>query len=58
MVLNNIVNHGHCTQYGKAFGGKKGAKYKTPAARGESSLTDEEFKQRIASKNAPAALTN
>src|SRR5258708_18292958 len=33
LVTNNVVNHGHCTQYGKPFGGRKGAKYKTPAAR-------------------------
>lgn len=62
MVTNDIVNHGHCTQYGKPFGGKKGAKYKTPAARGKetTTLTDEEFQERIkanAKENVPATIT-
>lgn len=61
MVTNDIVNHGHCTQYGKPFGGKKGAKYKTPAARGkETILTDDEFQKRIkanAKENVPATVT-
>jgi hypothetical protein len=62
MVTNDIVNHGHCTQYGKPFGGKKGAKYKTPAARGKATLplTDAEFQKRIkanAQENVPAAVT-
>jgi hypothetical protein len=63
LVTNNIVNHGHCTQYGKPFGGKKGAKYKPPAARGKepSPLSDEEFKDRIQKKaleNAAASVTD
>jgi hypothetical protein len=59
MVTNDIVNHGHCTQYGKPFGGKKGAKYKTPAARGKVTLmTDAEFEKRIkASKEENVAAT-
>jgi hypothetical protein len=61
MVTNDIVNHGHCTQYGKPFGGKKGAKYKTPAARGKVTLmTDAEFEKRIkanAQENVPATVT-
>jgi hypothetical protein len=59
MVLNDIVNHGHCTQYGKPFGGKKGAKYKTPAARGEVMMTDAEFQKRLAAakENAPVTVT-
>jgi hypothetical protein len=61
MVTNDIVNHGHCTQYGKPFGGKKGAKYKEPAARGKVTLmTDAEFEKRIkanAQENVPATIT-
>jgi hypothetical protein len=63
LVLNNVVNHGHCTQYGKPFGGKKGAKYKPPAARGKEPpvLSDKEFKDRIQKKspeNAAASVTD
>jgi hypothetical protein len=61
LVLNNIVNHGHCTQYGKPFGGKKGAKYKPPAARGPEPLSDAQFKDRIQKKpleNAAASVTD
>jgi hypothetical protein len=64
LVTNNIVNHGHCTQYGKPFGGKKGAKYKPPAARGTEPpppLSDKEFKDRIQKKaveNAAASVTD
>src|SRR5258705_4477537 len=61
LVTNNIVNHGHCTQYGKPFGGKKGAKYKPPAARGPEPLSDAQFKDRIQKKpleNAATSATN
>jgi hypothetical protein len=63
LVTNNIVNHGHCTQYGKPFGGKKGAKYKSPAARGKepTPLSDAQFKDRIQKKpleNAAASVTD
>ncbi len=61
LVTNNVVNHGHCTQYGKPFGGKKGAKYKPPAARGKEPLSDAEFKDRIQKKsleNAAASVTD
>jgi len=61
LVINNVVNHGHCTQYGKPFGGKKGAKYKPPAARGPEPLSDAEFKDRIQKKpleNAAASSTD
>jgi hypothetical protein len=61
LVTNNIVNHGHCTQYGKPFGGKKGAKYKPPAARGPEPLSDAQFKDRIQKKpleNAAASVTD
>jgi hypothetical protein len=53
MVVNDIVNHGHCTHYGP-FTGKKGAKPKP--ARGKA-MTDAEFQLRIAAskqENAPA----
>jgi hypothetical protein len=60
LVVHNVVNHGHCTQYGKPFGGKKGARYKPPAARGPEpeSLSDEEFKDRIQKKSLENAAVS
>jgi hypothetical protein len=47
MVLNDIVNHGHCSQYTR-----KGAK-----SSAKPGLSDAEFQQRI-SPNVPASATN
>jgi hypothetical protein len=56
MVLNGIVNQGHCSAY---LGGKKEAKRKTPAKRRPIEMTDEEFQKRVNAKksNVPASTT-
>jgi hypothetical protein len=54
MVVNGIVNQGHCSAY---LGGKKEAKRKTPAKRRPIEMTDEEFQKRVNAKksNVPAS---